>query len=237
MTPYLKNGYLQYREYLDREDLPFVSISNNSPSDLFYKLLYSREKYAKVKNNEMVCPICKESFAIAYGFKKWEWSSLVLHYANKHSTLPSEQFLRFLKNAEYKPEIKYGFTGSRKTCDEKLIQRTLDLIELRKRDIIITGACVGIDSQIAQYVKKRYPFIKQCVIVPANKTQIDVKAIKCGDLVYHMPSGTDYRDRNQVLVNVSHKIIAFWDGNTISGTKMTINIAQKQNKLFFTTKI
>ena len=126
---------------------------------------------------------------------------------------------------------RWGFTGSRKGCNESIIAKALKDLPLKKNDQIVTGACMGIDAQIAIYVGKNYPSVYQVVVVPDNRSQIDKRVFKYADWIIEMPDNSSYRDRNEGIVRLSHKVIAFWTGWKRGGTYMTINIAKREEKL------
>jgi hypothetical protein len=115
----------------------------------------------------------------------------------------------------------------------KTIYRVLkNKLKLKSGDQVVTGACIGVDAQVAMIVKKYFPNVYQVVVVPANRLKIDQRVFDCANEVYEMPKGTSYRDRNEVLVRLSHYMVAFWKGRNRGGTFMTMNIAKKQNKLY-----
>jgi len=131
--------------------------------------------------------------------------------------------------------MKYGFTGSRGGTTTGLILKTLISLKLKPNDIIITGACIGIDSQVSHITEKYFGYdIDQIIIVPYNKRLVDKTLYATASSIYgngkiiYMPSGTNYRDRNTEIVRRCDKLIAFWNGHKqYSGTYMTINIAKK----------
>lgn len=125
--------------------------------------------------------------------------------------------------------MKYGFTGSRKGIELTKIKEVLDRFNLTKYDTIITGACVGIDAQVSKLAKEYE--CNQLVIVPFDQSKTDKSVfenIGVNDGVIYLTIGTDYRDRNELIVKNSDKLIAFWDGNKRSGTWMTMNIAKRK---------
>ena len=126
-----------------------------------------------------------------------------------------------------------GFTASRElSYKQKMF--IFKIISKLKAQKFITGGCWGGDEAIAMAINKYHPNIPHTVIVPYNRSQVSQKAIQCAspkDNIIWMPEQTSYRDRNKKIVELSDKIIAFWNGNMRSGTKMTINIAKKANKL------
>lgn len=125
--------------------------------------------------------------------------------------------------------MKYGFTGSQKGTDRKTILDIFNSLHLKDSDLIITGACDGVDSQVSNLAKFFYPKVEQLILVPDDKSKVNQKVFENGNVI-HMPKGTDYRYRNEQIIKNSDKLIAFWNGDKIhSGTYMTINIATKRN--------
>lgn len=126
----------------------------------------------------------------------------------------------------------YGFTGTRKYVSDKIILELLASLNLSEKDMIITGGCIGLDSSLSHLTKVHYPLVKQIIVMPTNKSQVDLSVINNGEVI-KIPAGLSYRDRNEKIVELSEKVIAFWTGQkTYSGTYMTINIAKKEGKLF-----
>ena len=126
--------------------------------------------------------------------------------------------------------MRYGFTGSQNGTDSTLILSTLNTLNLTENDMIVTGACIGIDSQVSHIAKKHFPFVKQQIFVPNDKKKVDKSVYSNGNVIF-MPKHTDYRYRNERIVFNSDILIAFWTGKkAYSGTYMTINIA-KDNKI------
>ncbi len=125
--------------------------------------------------------------------------------------------------------MKYGFTGTQIGVDDNIILHTLKTLKLKSGDLIVTGACIGVDAQVSILAKLVYPNIEQLILVPANKSKVDTRVYNNGKVIY-MPQNTDYRYRNEQIIKNSDKLIAFWTGKkAYSGTYMTINIAKKEN--------
>ena len=125
----------------------------------------------------------------------------------------------------------YAFTGPKSGCSEELVLNTLADLNLTQDDTIVTGACIGLDSQISHLARKHYPLTKQKIVVPSNRKYID-KTVFANGFVVLMGPLTSYRDRNTEMVRISQKIISFFNGNERSGTFMTMNIARKEGKLY-----
>jgi len=127
--------------------------------------------------------------------------------------------------------MKWGFTGSQDGAPSARIISVLDSLKLELDDLIVTGGCIGVDSQIFHAVRKQYPTINQLVIFPADLSKVDSSILPLATNFIQMPKGTDYRDRNERLVLESDKMVAFWTGRKRSGTYMTMNIAKRASKL------
>jgi len=139
---------------------------------------------------------------------------------------------------------KWGFTGSQIGASEELILKTLMDLPLEDNDLVITGACVGVDSQVFHLVRKHYPMIRHLIVWPSNRSKTDLTIwdecfLKDPKKIDHfkMRSNTTYRDRNDQIVLQSNKIIAFWTGSRTSGTYMTMNIAKRASKLHKVVRI
>lgn len=98
----------------------------------------------------------------------------------------------------------------------------------------ITGGCWGGDTEIAKAVREYHPGIPHKIILPADRSQVDRVAIESAwpkNNIIEMPGGSTYRDRNERIVSECDRLIAFWTGNTRSGTHMTINIGCRAGKM------
>lgn len=126
---------------------------------------------------------------------------------------------------------KWGFTGSQAGADEDIILDTLFSLPLEDEDWVVTGACIGIDSQVFHLVKDYFPKVHQLVVFPSNMNRVDHTIEQYISEAIYMIEGTDYRDRNERLVAESDKMVAFWKGSQRSGTYMTMNIARRVSKL------
>lgn len=135
-----------------------------------------------------------------------------------------------------------GFTGTRATAarelELKLYLESADMITyLRKFDTYITGGCTGWDALVGRYLALKFPppVAQHVVIVPANHDQIDPwwEEFDVGtiDLV-HMPEGSDYRARNQAIVDRADQLFYCADyveddgHSKRSGTWMTVRMAR-----------
>lgn len=133
--------------------------------------------------------------------------------------------------------MKWGFTGAQRGAPEDVILQHLETLALTSDDRIITGGCIGVDSQIFWLVREHYPTVPQTVVIPSNFIKVDQSILWRADHVIRMPKGTTYRERNERLVEESDSITAFWTGAIRSGTNMTKNIAKRAGKLRMIIKI
>jgi hypothetical protein len=136
-----------------------------------------------------------------------------------------------------------GFTGSRKITEaqRKLVIKRLEEIKPTVTHYI-TGACTGVDAEVALWAYEQHPEANQIIVVPNRRLHVDdrVMHFHTDNVMYiEMPRHpTSYRDRNERIVDLSERVEAFWDGRTYkSGTYMTINIAKKDKKLHNITRI
>lgn len=243
MKPIVNERFTFLEGYFNNQDndypqYPVVSPGLREVPRWVSSKLYRLQKKAVEDDFEgsSFCRLCGETNGFStYEYNGWEWPSGLMHYIRDHSYLPSKYFLRFLKSGgNYRPRVVWGFTGSRNGCKPRIIKNVLDDMPIKQGGVFVVGGCVGVDTQIARLVKKYYPKVYLVVIVPADKKLVDKRSIKLADRVHYMPKGTDYRDRNEVIVKLSRYLIAFYNGYKISGTKMTMNIAERQGKLLKT---
>lgn len=137
-----------------------------------------------------------------------------------------------------------GFTGTRETEGSELkLRNYLEsadmLMYLRRFDTYVTGGCRGWDALVGEYLRLKFPppVAYHVVVIPANKSQVDPwwEKFDVGtvDLVY-MPDGTDYRDRNEAIVQRVEQVFYCADypeqhvKSKRSGTWMTKRIAESQ---------
>lgn len=132
--------------------------------------------------------------------------------------------------------MKYGFTASRSINERDHSRVVYELLRrLDDGDVFITGACVGGDALIGRCAAEMYPDAEHWVIVPANRSQVDRGYVWWATKVIVMPRDTDYRARNERIVEESDRVIACYTGKKLekprSGTWMTANIARDAGKL------
>jgi hypothetical protein len=133
--------------------------------------------------------------------------------------------------------MKIGFTGTRQPLEfyqrKKVAKVLLKLAETMT--YAITGACQGVDSFVAHWVAENTD-AQQIIIFPSKRDLIDetlyalpnavfIEMPKLGD--EHQNGAAAYRRRNQEIVNLSERLIAFWIGNPRSGTVMTMNMGRR----------
>ena len=134
-----------------------------------------------------------------------------------------------------------GFTGTRET--EKFHERLRDYLEsadmqlfLREFDMFVTGGCRGWDAFVGRYLALTFPQKTHLVVVPANRSQVDPWWLEFDlgtILVKYMPEGTDYKDRNEEIVERSDHLFYCADypeahgKSKRSGTWQTVRIGHR----------
>jgi hypothetical protein len=125
-----------------------------------------------------------------------------------------------------------GFTGTQALLPSEIpiLERVIDE-EVTDEDTMVTGACIGVDERLAVLGMARGHTVY--TIVPANRSKVDpfwrMHCVACEE----MPMFTSYRDRNQRIVDMSDRLIAFpayaenHPKSLRSGTWMTVRIAQR----------
>lgn len=137
--------------------------------------------------------------------------------------------------------MKIGFTGTRHSLElhqQRLVESVLVSL-LPTMTYGITGACYGVDAFVAKWLAQNSD-AQQIIIVPAKRELVDTTLYALPRAVLiEMPVMGDersnnslpYRRRNEKIVELSERLVAFYKGNPHSGTKMTMNIAERQGKL------
>lgn len=133
-----------------------------------------------------------------------------------------------------------AFTASR-TGFEPPPERLLDvLLSLPVADRYVTGAAIGGDAFLGQWLRLTFPGAQHAVVVPADKRQVyDWWSAMPGlpVQVIQMPQWSSYRDRNIYLVQLAREVFGFpaWpeDDNRSkrSGTWQTIRLARAAGKM------
>lgn len=123
---------------------------------------------------------------------------------------------------------------------------TVDFIQLKNVDTIISGMALGVDiwgAKIALKLKEKYPNLKLICAIPCknhsskwNKIDQEVyeDVLSKADQVIYV-SEEDYapylmQKRNEWMVNRSKYVIGVWDG-TDGGTKNCVKYAEKQGHI------
>jgi|SRR6266542_723578 len=150
-----------------------------------------------------------------------------------------------MTNTLLEPDFSLAFTGTL-TFDHNLqgedvftnFCKFIDGLPLAVE--YITGAAVGFDSFIGQWMAIHFPMMRHIVYVPSNYSKVsfwwrrphygyDVEEIQC-------PGGTTYKYRNKQMVNRATELVAvprYRESHPLSrrsGTWQTIKLARKQNK-------
>ena len=106
------------------------------------------------------------------------------------------------------------------------------LLTVSQQETLLTGACVGVDTVMAQmaYTGGWRVF----TVVPANRSQVDPSWSKwCSAFEIMPPSPEPYRARNERLIQLADRLIAFPayveddPRSRRSGTWMTIHLAEQ----------
>ena len=127
--------------------------------------------------------------------------------------------------------MRYGFTGSRVINPQKLVDACRVLDALADGKEFTTGACVGWDAWIGRHLANQFPNAVHRIVVPFNHDLVDPEVYDWATEVIEMPEGTNYRDRNNKILDYTDLLYAFITGslNPRSGTSMTINLASNRN--------
>lgn len=129
-----------------------------------------------------------------------------------------------------------GFTGTRNLtpADNPLLERVVD--SLAGDTMVVTGACHGVDAQVATYAFTAPAGLKIHTVVPSDRSRVDPDWLGWCHTYEEMPPGTTYRDRNVRIVAQSDRLIAFPDHaedapeSRRSGTWQTVRLARKAGK-------
>jgi len=127
---------------------------------------------------------------------------------------------------------RVAFTGSQTitTLDKQLIEEVISSLE--EPELFITGGCIGVDHYVAQMIQKHFPNTKHVIVLPGNMSKVPDNIRQYATTVISMPYASAYRERNEMMVRHATRLVTFWTGKKrYSGTFMTMNIANKQNKL------
>ena len=107
---------------------------------------------------------------------------------------------------------KYLICGSRKYDNKThlFVNEQLSKLLVYDIDVVITGACVGVDTFVIEFCDKN------------NIEQIKVRPVRTDIKDY-------YLHRNAEMIGMCDEVIAFWDGKS-RGTKFVIDYAKARNK-------
>lgn len=123
------------------------------------------------------------------------------------------------------------FTGTRhlREQDKAVIKRVV--AGLPGDSMLIVGGCVGVDAYIARVGIGLAMYVH--VVLPDNMSQVDPEWWKYFTYYEKAPGGSTYRDRNQRMLVLGDRLIAFAEhpedhpASRRSGTWMTIRMARK----------
>lgn len=137
-----------------------------------------------------------------------------------------------------------GFTGARDVSDgakAAIVRGTLDALPTNI-DLVVTGACIGVDTFVAVYYAVHHPTILQRIYVPANRTRVHDDFLKLAKTkpdtieIVEMGEDTSYADRNRKIVKDCTELIGFPEypesdpRSQRSGTWQTIRMARGKGK-------
>lgn len=134
--------------------------------------------------------------------------------------------------------VGLGIGGSRyltsynKKIVDKLLNTTEFLTWLDQFDFFVSGGAIGIDAHVLDFIHQR--FSQPCITIePSNKKFVDKKIKKYSTHRFMMPDGTDYKERNAMVVNSSHAFLAMpmfdEDNEPRSGTWQAVRQARVAN--------
>lgn len=127
-----------------------------------------------------------------------------------------------------------GFTGTQYTSGfHSVIRDALDVLE--PFDRYVTGACVGFDTLAGAYMALTRPEAEHVVLVPSNRYKVHEWWTEFPNvIVVEMAEDTDFKDRNQEIVNRSDVLMycALFPedhgASRRSGTWQTIRMARRK---------
>jgi hypothetical protein len=132
----------------------------------------------------------------------------------------------------------WGVTGHRAVSASTVLLIDAWIAEIgaiaNLRATLYHGCCIGTDD-IAACTARAHGNIDVVAVVPAATGLISHRALEASHHIIYAPPGrgdtNDYRARNELLVYQLKKqggtLKGFWNGNTRSGTSMTLNIARR----------
>jgi predicted Rossmann-fold nucleotide-binding protein len=127
-----------------------------------------------------------------------------------------------------------GFTGTRRLGAEQR-ERVREIVcALPANTRIVVGGCIGVDDFVAWIARNDGQWVHG--VIPADRSRVAPGWEDVCDTFEEMAPGTDYRARNQRIVELSDRIIAFPEAaeddprSRRSGTWMTVRIARRAGK-------
>jgi hypothetical protein len=131
--------------------------------------------------------------------------------------------------------VRIGFSGTRMLHPDDMpgVERWLERVT-QGCDECTTGACYGFDAYVGSVMYSWFPppTIRHRVIVPAFRSQVEMWWTGLDIEVIEMPDDTDYRARNNRILDFSDKLVACADypeedgHSRRSGTWMTVRLAR-----------
>ena len=99
---------------------------------------------------------------------------------------------------------------------------------------MVTGGCIGVDALVARMAHGGRRRVH--TVVPADRSRVDPYWRKHCDTFEELDPGTTYSDRNERIVELSDRLVAFPEYpehhnlSRRSGTWMTVRIAGRAGK-------
>lgn len=127
-----------------------------------------------------------------------------------------------------------GFTGARRLGTADYAQVVEIVKALPEGARIVAGGCIGVDDYVSHIGHSTGR--KVHIVLPSDRSRVASGWQDVCDTFEEMPAGTDYRARNQRIVDLSDRLIAIPEHDEHdplsrrSGTWMTIRIARKAGK-------
>ncbi|HVQ45150.1 MAG TPA: hypothetical protein VMT30_09450 [Candidatus Saccharimonadia bacterium] len=127
-----------------------------------------------------------------------------------------------------------GFSGTR-SAGHRDAGRIADIVsDLPPDCTVVTGGCIGVDMLVAVAAHQRG--LKVHTVLPADRSRVGRFWRQHCDIFEEMPPGTDYRARNERIVELSDRLITIPEASEDdprsrrSGTWMTVRIARRAGK-------
>src|SRR5215218_3584051 len=100
-----------------------------------------------------------------------------------------------------------GFTGTRSVRDQDLARIKAAVLILPPTATVVTGACIAVDALVARVARGGRRRVH--TVVPADRSRVDRYWRQHCDTFEEMPPGTDHRARNERIVELSDRLVAF----------------------------